>query len=70
MKSIKDWWKGTLISQYSFPEGDVDLFPPFYKRPRMARVWERGKAFWFTHWKWILSSTIILVLGIIGLLAR
>ena len=70
---IKEWYHGEYISPPdNAPDSPfVRISPGYYKKPFLAKAFQRIGKFWLNHWQWILGfliTTILLIVAILTLI--
>ncbi len=69
---IKTWYRGKYIPP---PQNDIDgsvtiISPGYYEKPVFARFLCVVGLFLSNHWKWLVSSALVLVSIIVTLLKK
>jgi len=70
IKKIKKWYKGNLVYQNKDDDTLVRIPGSYYEQPPLAKLIKWLGDFWLKHWKWILTTLIAIVLGIVALFIR
>lgn len=71
MCKIKEWYRGKPISLESDPDDLFVIYPSvYYKQPILAKIIKYIGDFWLKHWKWILTTIIAVILGLLAIFVR
>ena len=71
MKSLREWWRGRYVPMdYHESGGVASIGGGYYVRPPAARVLVPCGKFIAKHWQWFASTTIAVVLAVVGLRCR